>query len=184
MLALILKAAMDRVRIPRASRRPAFVYVDEAADYFDTSVVKLLTQARKYNVGCILAHQALEQMPDGLRDLVLAATSIKLAGGVSVKDAGRLAPELRTTPEFVLGQTKLAHGTQFASFVRSLTPAAGTLAVPFLSLEREPALADAEADAALAALRATVASTTTDADDITGGDASGTSDADDFSDRY
>jgi hypothetical protein len=79
MLALILKAAMDRVRIPRASRRPAFVYVDEAADYFDTSVVKLLTQARKYNVGCILAHQALEQMPDGLRDLVLAATSIKLA---------------------------------------------------------------------------------------------------------
>ncbi len=184
MLALALKAAMDRARLPKASRRTSFLYVDEAADYFDGTVARLLSQARKYNVGCVLAHQALEQMSDSLRDLVFASTGIKLAGGVSAKDARALAAELRTTPEFILAQDKHEHGTRFATFVRSLTPAAISQELPFGTMEREPAIAESDAERRLAALRASVSSPATaendhhdDAGDASDGD-------DDFSSRY
>ncbi len=186
MLALTLKAAMDRARLPEASRRPAFVYVDEAADYFDDSVARLLSQARKYNVGCVLAHQALEQMSDSLRELVFASTSIKLAGGVSARDARALAAEMRTTPEFVLTQDKDVRGTRFAAFVRALTPTAVSLAVPFGTMEREPALAPETAERALERLRAAIASAPADDDDSEDHhDGSAADDAgDDFSSRY
>lgn len=185
MLALVLKAAMDRARLPEASRRTSFLYIDEAADYFDDTVARLLSQARKYNVGCVLAHQALEQMSDNLRDLVFASTGIKLAGGVSARDARTLAAELRTTPEFILAQDKNAHGTHFATFVRSLTPAAISQALPFGTMERERAISESEAERRLARLRASVSSPAADDDCHDGsdaGDASGTDD--DFSSRY
>ena len=189
LLALTLKAAMDRARLPAASRRSAFVYVDEAADYFDDSVARLLSQARKYNVGCVLAHQALEQMSDSLRELVFASTSIKLAGGVSARDARALSAEMRTAPEFVLTQDKDSGGTRFAAFVRALTPTAVSLAVPFGTMERERSLPPDAAEQALERLRAAIASAPTDSDD---GDADdnrspggGADDAsDDFSSRY
>lgn len=185
MLALALKAAMDRARLPEASRRTSFLYIDEAADYFDDTVARLLSQARKYNVGCVLAHQALEQMSDSLRDLVFASTGIKLAGGVSAKDARTLAAELRTTPEFILAQDKDARGTHFATFVRSLTPAAISQAMPFGTMERERAISESEAERRLATLRASVSSPAADDDGHDGsdaGDAGGTDD--DFSSRY
>ena len=143
-IALAMKAAFDRARMPPELRRTSFLYVDEASDYFDDNVGQLLVQARKYRLGCIFAHQALEQLGDGLKALMFANTASKLAGGVSAKDARALAPELRCSPEFLLGQTKDADGTAFAAFVRNVTPAAVSMRVPFLTMERQPVMTDAE----------------------------------------
>jgi hypothetical protein len=71
---------------------PTFVYVDEAADYFDRNIGIILSQARKFNVGMVLAHQYLGQLDTKLQDAFAANTAIKFAGGVSNKDARAWRP--------------------------------------------------------------------------------------------
>ena len=104
MIALTIKAAFERVTT--AARKPAFLIVDEAAEYFDDNVETLLSQARKFNLGVVLAHQHLDQLSTGLRSSVAANTSIKLAGGVSDKDARALAADMRTDADFITGMAK------------------------------------------------------------------------------
>jgi hypothetical protein len=156
LIAISLKAAFDRARLAPENRRTSYLYVDEASDYFDESVGQLLVQARKYKLGLVLAHQALEQMSDGLRALVMSNTSVKLTGGVSAKDARALAPELRTSPDFILGQEKTSTDTAFATFVRNVTPAAVSWRVPFLTMEHMPEMSADQLAALLARNRAAV----------------------------
>lgn len=144
MIAVTLKAAFDRARLPLEQRRTSFLYIDEASDYFDESVGQLLAQARKYRLGCVLAHQALDQMSDGLRAVIVSNTAIKLAGGVSAKDARSLASDLRTTPEFILAQEKTNKQTRFATFVRNVTPQAVSWTIAFFALQQGEKMSDAE----------------------------------------
>ena len=137
-IALTLQAALERAALPESQRRPAFLYIDEAAEYFDDNIDDLLTQARKYNLGVIFSHQYLDQLTPSLRSSIAANTSIKLAGGVSDKDARALAADMRTSPEFILGQAKQERSTRFACHVRNLTPSAISLTFPFGALETQP----------------------------------------------
>src|SRR5258708_3273197 len=66
-IALTLQAALERAAMPERQRRPAFLYIDEASEYFDTNVDNLLIQARKYKLGIVVAHQYLDQLQGGLR---------------------------------------------------------------------------------------------------------------------
>ncbi len=142
-IAMTLQAALERAALPPARRRPAFLVIDEAADYFDTSIDHLLVQARKYNVGVCLAHQDMDQLNGGLRASIAANTSIKIAGGVAWSDARSLAPDLRTNPEFILDQMKTTASTRFALFVRNVTPHAVAMSVPFGTLEAMPRMSEA-----------------------------------------
>ena len=63
------------------------VYIDEAADYFDQSFAAILSQARKYKVGMVLAHQYLGQLEPRLQEAFAANTSIKMAGGAAANHA-------------------------------------------------------------------------------------------------
>jgi hypothetical protein len=56
----------------------------------------------------VLAHQNLGQLEPRLQAAVMASTAIKLAGGVSAKDAAALAREMRCEPELLLGMRKQA----------------------------------------------------------------------------
>ena len=141
-IALTLQAALERAAIPEGRRRPAFLYIDEAAEYFDNNIDNLLNQARKYKLGMVLAHQYLDQLAGGLRASIASNTSIKLAGGVSDRDARSIAPDMRTTPTFILGQHKGTNETHFACYVRNATTTALSLAIPFGAMEKEPAMSD------------------------------------------
>ncbi|WP_421702397.1 type IV secretory system conjugative DNA transfer family protein [Aliiroseovarius sp.] len=131
-IALIAQAAQERATLPGHDRLPVMVYVDEAQDYFDQNIGVILSQARKYKVGMIMAHQYLGQLSSGLQEAFEANTSIKLAGGVSARDARALAGQMATSHEIVQKQPK---GT-FATFVRGLTQAAVPVSFPFFVLER------------------------------------------------
>lgn len=130
-IALIAQAAQERATLPERSRIPTFVYIDEAADYFDRNIGIILAQARKYNVGMVLAHQYLGQLEPRLQEAFGANTSIKFAGGVSAKDARSLAPMLYCAPELIEGQKK----GSFAAHIRGVTPSAVPLSFPFGYLE-------------------------------------------------
>lgn len=116
-IAMIAQAAQERSVIHSNDRMPTYVYVDEAADYFDRNVGIILSQARKYKVGMILAHQYLGQLDSKLQEAVFTNTSIRLAGGVSSKDARALASEMKTDASFIESQKKLS----MATFVRGTT---------------------------------------------------------------
>ncbi|MEW8521634.1 MAG: DUF87 domain-containing protein [Candidatus Thiodiazotropha endolucinida] len=143
-IALITQAAVQRAAIPAHERRPAFVYIDEAQDYFDENISHMLNQARKYRVGLVFAHQNLDQLSGSLRSSVLSSTSIKFAGGVSAKDARALADECRSTPDFLLTQRKGNTHTSFACHVRNYTQHALSLSIPLGFVEAQPQLSETE----------------------------------------
>lgn len=142
-ISLIAQAALQRSTLPSHERNPAFVYVDEAQDYFDDKIGHLLNQARKYRVGMVLAHQNLDQLSAGLRASVMASTSIKLAGGVSAKDARALAEDMRCDDTFLQRMQKSRERTEFACFVRNFTPKAVQVSVPLGYVERLPSVSSA-----------------------------------------
>ncbi|KCV82444.1 hypothetical protein ATO10_05866 [Actibacterium atlanticum] len=133
-IALIAQAAQERATLPDSDRLPVMVYVDEAQDYFDQNIGVILSQARKYKVGMTLAHQYLGQLSNGLQEAFEANTSIKLAGGVSARDARALAGQMATEPGKIQSQPK---GT-FATNIRGLTQNAVPISFPFFVLENLP----------------------------------------------
>ena len=105
---------------------------DEAQDYFDQNIGIILSQARKYRVGMTMAHQYLGQLSGGLAEAMEANTSIKLAGGVSARDARALSSQMGATAEMIQGQPK----GSFATFLRGATSKAVPIAFPFGVMEQ------------------------------------------------
>jgi len=141
-IALTFKAAMERAILPEHERRPTFLWIDEASEYFDDNIDSLLIQARKYKLGIIMAHQYLGQLPRGLPASMMTNTSIKLAGGLSDKDSREMAREMRTNPDFIAAMTKGQSETSFAAFVRNVTPQAMKLTIPFGTVENMPQMSE------------------------------------------
>lgn len=139
-IAMIAQAAQERATLSQNDRVPTMVYIDEAQDYFDRNIGIILAQARKYNVGMILAHQYLGQLEPKLQEAFAANTAIKFAGGVSAKDARSLAPMLYTQAEFIESQGK----GSFATHIRGVTKNAVPLQFPFGYLEGLPEMSAAD----------------------------------------
>ena len=144
MIAQTMSAVFERVAVPENQRNPAFLIIDEAADYFDESLESLLTQARKYHCGVLFAHQAMSQMSQSLHGIVAGNTSIKVAGGISDKDARALAPDMRTSSDFLTNLKKTQDYCQFAAYIRNKTSRALSIEVPFGTLEAQPKMTNAE----------------------------------------
>jgi hypothetical protein len=135
MVTCLSQATQERAALPEEKRLPTFIYIDEAADYFDDSLEELLNTARKYMVGLIIATQNLGQFSQKLLASVLSSTSIKFAGGVSRHDAVALAGEMKAEPEFILSAQKGGGQTQFVTYVRNYMSEAVGFAVPLGTLE-------------------------------------------------
>lgn len=133
-IALIAQAAQERATLPEHKRMPTMVYVDEAQDYFDRNIGIILAQARKFNVGMVLAHQFLGQLDPKLQEAFGANTSIKFAGGVSAKDARSMAPMLYCDAGLIESQPK----GSFAAHIRGVTKGAVPLQFPFGVVEGLP----------------------------------------------
>ncbi len=71
-------AAMRRQREAAAAREDFFLYIDEFQNYVTDSIESILSEARKYRLGLIIAHQYLDQLE---KDSKLSG-SVKLKGAV------------------------------------------------------------------------------------------------------
>jgi hypothetical protein len=132
-IALIANAAQERGTLHPSQRLPCFVYIDECHDYIsrDANITSILEQARKQNVGLVLAHQYLSQISMPVLESLFANTSIKFVGGVSDRDAHTVARELRCSPAFIQQQPT----GSWAAYVKNLTPSAVSLKIPFGTME-------------------------------------------------
>lgn len=128
-IAQVMQAVMGR-----ENRRRTYLYLDEFQDYAEDSHVlfNLFEQARKYELGLIVAHQYLGQLPPQLMQSVAANTAIKFASKVSAQDARALASQMQTQPEFIQNREP----GSFAAYVRG--EGILTYGVEFGKLERTP----------------------------------------------
>ena len=71
-VAKIQMAAMSRVDLPATKRRPFYLYVDEFQNYATESFCEIMSEARKYGLSLILAHQNLGQLDPKLQESILS----------------------------------------------------------------------------------------------------------------
>ncbi|MGX1412820.1 ATP-binding protein [Bradyrhizobium elkanii] len=150
-ISMILLAAHKRQLLPKEQRLPCFVYIDECQDFIkrDPKIPVILDQARKLNVGLVLAHQRLQQMQPHVLDALYGATAIKFASKISDAAAHALARDMRTTPEFILNQPQY----HFAAYVRGVTNRALSVGIPATDLNRAPRMTADEHNAVRKSIR-------------------------------
>lgn len=96
-VAKIQLAAMSRAASPKEERRPFYLYIDEFQSFCSTagsSYEKILSRARKYGLGLILAHQQTGQIGKSVMREILGNVSTVVAFNVGATDARRLSREL------------------------------------------------------------------------------------------
>ena len=154
-LAQCLAAALARAPIEEDKRHLALLIVDEAKAYLDDQAEKILSDARQFGLGMLLATQAPHQLPEGVQRELATNTTIKMVGPVAYSVASQLARDMHTTPEFIQSMRSYDRShTEFACHVRNLTPSAVKLTIPMGTLEKEPRMSDPQHAAMRAANRA------------------------------
>lgn len=86
-------AAMSRASVPEAQRRPFYLLIDEFQNFTTESFASLLSEARKFGLGLILAHQFGGQLSESVKDAVFGNVGSLLAFRVGHKDAEILSAE-------------------------------------------------------------------------------------------
>ncbi|MDA8118242.1 MAG: type IV secretion system DNA-binding domain-containing protein [Actinomycetota bacterium] len=67
---VIHRSALSRADVDEAKRRPFHLYLDEVQDLQSGALAEMLSEARKYGLGVVLAHQSMGQLEDSLADAV------------------------------------------------------------------------------------------------------------------
>ena len=93
LMAKIQMAAFSRSDIPQSRRTPFYLYIDEFQNFASESFLAVLSEARKYGLSLIMAHQTLAQISDELKSLVLGNAGIQVYFRVNRQDASLLAKE-------------------------------------------------------------------------------------------
>lgn len=65
MVAKINQAAMSRQDMPKADRKDFYLYVDEFQNFATDTFASILSEARKYRLNLIMAHQYIAQLSEG-----------------------------------------------------------------------------------------------------------------------
>jgi CxxC-x17-CxxC domain-containing protein len=91
-------AAMSRVDIPEEERKDFYLYVDEFQNFATEAFAAILSEARKYRLDLILAHQYIAQMEETVRDAVFGNVGTIISFRVGAQDAEYLEKEF--APEF------------------------------------------------------------------------------------
>jgi hypothetical protein len=140
-------AAMERVRIPEDERVDFYLYVDEFQNFATDSFANILSEARKYRLDLILAHQYVGQLVTDVstkvRDAVFGNVGTMVSFRVGAADAEFLEKEFE--PEFMAQD--LVNLPNYHVYLKLLVdgvtsrPFSATTLPPF-NLESSPAIAE------------------------------------------
>jgi type IV secretory pathway TraG/TraD family ATPase VirD4 len=94
-------AALSRADTPEAERNDFYLYIDEFQNFITDSISTILSEARKYKLNLIIAHQYMGQLaPKGdtkIRDAVLGNAGTMMAFRIGIEDAQILEKEFAPT---------------------------------------------------------------------------------------
>jgi hypothetical protein len=103
----IRMAAFSRSDTPKEKRIPFYLYIDEFQNFATEEFIDTLSEARKYGLVLILAHQNLSQLPKNLQDSILTNCGIQCYFRVCRRDAEILAKEAFETTGLEVKAVKL-----------------------------------------------------------------------------
>lgn len=96
-------AAMERVRVPEEERKDFYLYVDEFQNFATDSFASILSEARKYRLDLIIAHQYVGQLVTDtstkVKDAVFGNVGTMIIFRVGAEDAEMMEKEFE--PEFM-----------------------------------------------------------------------------------
>ena len=91
-------SAMGRVDIPHeADRKDFFLYVDEFQNFATESFAGILSEARKYRLSLIMAHQYVKQLDEKVADAVFGNVGTIVSFRIGADDAEMLEKEYSPT---------------------------------------------------------------------------------------
>jgi len=90
LVSLIGQAALSRADIPENKRVPFALYCDEFQNYATSGFPLIMSEARKYKLSLILAHQGLSQVDTSITDAVFANCGTFISFRVGANDAPKL----------------------------------------------------------------------------------------------
>ncbi len=107
-------AAMSRIDIPENERKDFYLYVDEFQNFATESFANILSEARKYRLNLIIAHQYIEQVEEEIAAAVFGNVGTIVAFRVGATDAEYLEKEF--FPVFV--QENLVNIPKFQIYLK------------------------------------------------------------------
>lgn len=122
MIGKILFAALSRVDIPEEERKDFYLYIDEFQNYITESISIILSEARKYKLNLILAHQFLAQLvkskdrDTGVKDAVFGNVGTLIAFRIGVEDAELIAKQMAP----VVTQYDLVNMPKYTCYIKLL----------------------------------------------------------------
>ncbi len=86
----IQMAAMRRASVAEEQRTDFYLYIDEFQNFTTDSIATILSEARKYKLNLIMAHQYMPQLKQEIRDAVLGNVGTIGAFRIGAEDAENL----------------------------------------------------------------------------------------------
>ena len=149
----IQMAALSRADIPESERKHFYLYVDEFQNFITDAFASILSEARKYHLNLIIAHQYLGQLTQAagaqgagsqdLRDAVFGNAGTFVTFRTGAEDAEFLAKEFSPT----FNEFDLVNIDRFNVYIKLMIK--GTASKPFnmatypLSKDENPEIASA-----------------------------------------
>jgi len=93
-LTKIKQAGMARALLPKEERKTVYVYADEFQNIVTETFENLLSEARKFGIALIMAHQYVGQLLPRVQEAVFGNVGTIVVFRTSGQDAVRLEPEL------------------------------------------------------------------------------------------
>jgi len=134
--------------MPEEQRNDFYLYIDEFQNFITESIATILSEARKYRLELIIAHQYMKQLEDNkgkttVRDAVLGNAGTIVSFRIGVEDAEVLAKEFAP----VFSAYDLVNVEQYTAYVKLLID--NTAAKPFNMLTYPPRAGNKELAAAI-----------------------------------
>lgn len=125
-------AAMERVDIKEEERRDFFLYVDEFQNFATPSFANILSEARKYRLSLIMAHQYVKQLDEIVADAVFGNVGTMVTFRIGGPDAEMLVKEF--TPVFT--EEDIVNLPKFQVFLKLMID--GLASQPFSAITMPP----------------------------------------------
>jgi len=125
MITKIQLAAMERIEIPERERVPFYLYVDEFQNFATDSFANILSEARKYALNLIVAHQYIEQLGEKVRAAIFGNVGTILCFRIGGTDVEELIKEF--APHFT--EEDLVSLTKYEMYLRLMID--GVASKPF-----------------------------------------------------
>jgi type IV secretory pathway TraG/TraD family ATPase VirD4 len=140
-------AALSRADIPEETRKDFYLYVDEFQNFVTDSFATILSEARKYRLNLIMAHQFISQLSQqkegsskedtSMREAVFGNAGTMISFRIGVEDAEVMAKEFAP----VFNEFDVINIDRYNAYVKLMIK--GTASRPF-NMETYPRTANAD----------------------------------------